>query len=57
MGANAVMLLCQKIPLILGRSASLRNAPSVGGLRFTPANFHIERIFLRSNNQVGADGA
>ena len=37
MGAKPVMLLCQKIPLIFGSSASLRNAPSVGGLRLTPA--------------------
>ena len=30
------MLWCQKVPRIFGRSASLRNAPSLGGFRLTP---------------------
>ena len=30
------MLLCQKVPLIFGRSASLRKAPSLGGFKLTP---------------------
>ena len=57
MGAKPVMLLCQNMPLIFGRSASLRNAPSVGGLRLTPPISTIERIFLRGDNQIRADGA
>ena len=57
MGANPMMLLCQKVPLILGRSASLRKAPSVGGFRLTPPISTIQRVFLRSDDQVGADGA
>ena len=55
MGANPVMLLCQKIPLIFGSSASLRKAPSLGGLRLTPAISHVEGIFLGSDDEIGAD--
>ena len=31
--------------------------PITRRLQIDPANFHVERIFLRSHNQVGANGA
>jgi len=57
MGAKPVMLLCQKIPLILGKSASLRKAPSGRRLEVDPTNFQVKRIFLWGNDQVGANSA
>ncbi len=35
----------------------MRNAPSLGGFRFYTADFHVERVFLRSDHQVGAVAA
>ena len=56
-GANPVMLLCQKMPFDLGQVGFAEEGAVARRLQVHSADFDVERIFLRSDDQVGADGA
>ena len=56
-GEKPTMLLCQNVPRIFGRSDFVEKRAVARRLQVDAADFHIECVFLRSNDQVGAIAA
>ena len=56
-GSESSDVVVPKNPFDLVQVGFVEECPITGRLQIHSANFHVERIFLRSHNQVGANGA